>query len=323
MTDLYSQVLRQIITESEEDSAAKYQKDIDAVKKLGEFIDKSEDKFKKDFLKYFYEREGQKDTSFYEDRYDKPDEYQKKCCLAVGWVFVDYIFKVLGVEPNEKDAKTNQYGSDTYDIDIKTYITLPFTGFDVQASVKVKPSKTNKPGKKFVFELDLDNSDLSFLPDVTYDKDFKVPDEEWIDIVQYRDYEYKNNKKNTAIKKGIEAFKSKYVNDNTQSLIGKIAYEIKDKQGEGTTKSDAEKFNKTLLKAVMKHTKLTSDSSEFKTSTVWKWETTSVYTNLGSLYVETYLAEGDFYHLEKVSLYGAGEDTQDLTLYDAEKYSKR
>ena len=246
MADLYSQILRSVIAESEEDSAAKYQKDIDAVKKVGELIDKNEDKVKRDFLKYFYEKEGQKDTTFYDKKYDKPEEYQKSCSTAVCWDFVDYIFKLLGVSPNEKDYKVHEYGSGTYNTDIKTYLALPFTGFDVKANIVVKPNKTNKPGKKFIFELDLDNSSFSLYPDATYDRDFKIPDEEWIDIVQYRDYDYKKNKEKVKLDKALSTFKSKYVNANTERFIGMAVYDIKDKQKDPKTKSEVEKFNTTL-----------------------------------------------------------------------------
>ena len=320
MLDLYSHILRSVLTESEEDSMSKYQKDVDAVKKLGEFIEKNEDKFKKDFFKYFYEKNGLKDTNNSDN--SSQEEYQKTGVFEVGWYFVDYIFKLLGQDPNEKDTRISKYGDDSYTVYANTYINLPFVSFDVKASLRITPSKSNKPGKKFVFDLDLDESDMYLWVDDTQDKNFKIPDEDQIDILKYRDYDYKNNKKNAADKKGAEDFKSKYVNSSTERFVGMTAYAIKEKQGEVKTKSEVEKFNITVLKAVMKHTKLTPKSDKFETSSTYKWLTTHIFTTIGGLYIQTYLAEGEFSYLEKVSLYPTSEAVEDIVLYDAEHYNK-
>ena len=291
-----------ILIEALEDSAAKYQKDIDKVQALAKTISSNEDKFKRDFIKYFYQENGERDTNN-ADTEGSQEDYMKSGSEEVARFLVDYIFKLLGAAPNEKDQSISSY-KDHFDIILTTYLSLDFTGFDLTARVRVIPNPKNKPGKKFLFDIDLDEAHLDVMPEDTHDKDFKIPDEPLTyDILAYKDYDYKESKLKGKFQEQIKTFKNKYENSSTNQFIEKTWFTLQGSKDAPKSVEELYKFTETFIKAIVKHLKLKSEGPVESKKDYLNYHSTSVKTNLGTLYVNTNLIGGDYGALVGVQLF--------------------
>lgn len=291
-----------LLTEALEDSAAKYQKDIDKVQALAKTISSNEDKFKRDFIKYFYQENGERDTNN-ADTEGSQEDYMKSGSEEVARYLVYYIIKLLGGDVNESDI-TNSKHSSYFSFNINTYTNLPFTGFRLVATVRITPNSKNKPGKKFLFDTDLDSSDIYLMPDDTNDRDFTIPDEPYkYDILAYKDFEYKENK----LKDKVKAFRSKYENSSTSDLIKRTWFTLQGSKDAPKSVEELYKFTETFIKAILKHLKLKPEESVTSKKDYLNYHSTSVRTDLGTLYVSTNLIGGDYGVLDEVQLYITGD----------------
>lgn len=294
---LMENLYRSLLLESLEDSAAKYQKDIDKVQAVAKTISTNEGKFKKDFMKYFYQENGERDTNN-ADTEGSQEDYMKSGSEEVARYLVHYIIKLLGGDVNESDITGNKH-SNYFSFNINTYTNLPFTGFRLVATVRVTPNSKNKPGKKFLFDIDLDNSDAYLMPEDTNDRDFTIPDEPYkYDILTYKDFEYKENK----LKSKFKAFKDKYENDSTAQVIRKIWTTLEDTKGEQKDVKGLYKFTESFIKAVAKHLKLKTEGSVESRKDFGNYHSFNISTDLGLMFISVYLDEGHFSLLEDVEL---------------------
>jgi hypothetical protein len=230
----------------------------------------------------------------------------------VATFLVEYIFKLLGAAPNEKDYNTSNYNN-VFQVRIRTYLVLDFTGFDFTANIKVIPNPKNKPGKKFLFDVDLDESTLYLIPDDTKDSNFKIPDEpNAYDILVYKDYEYKEGKRKGVLQDKLKLFKSKYENSSTSDVIKKTWFALQSSKDAPKNVNELYKFTETFIKAILKHLKLKPEGTAESKKDFSNYHSTSIRTDIGTLYVSTHLIGGDYGALDNVRLYVPEEDPIDL-----------
>lgn len=280
-----------LLTEALEDSAAKYQKDIDSIKQVAELVVVNENKFLVDFFRYFYKKAGPLAINE-----SKP----------AGEYFIRYVAGLLSAKTEEINSKVVKHSKGNFAITLDTHFKLPFTKFSVKCYLKLVPSKDGTP-----FDIDVADSVLYLTPEKTNDSSFKIPDEpKQYDILSYKESAYKGQE----LSDKVSEFREEYENVSTENFLEDTWDKLLVKKGNPKSDADLEKFCKTFMQVTLKYLGLTAESPIYYRNGYSAGRFTSVKTEVGTIIVTSTGWEITSPSLEQVSFTGP-TTKESFTLY--------
>jgi len=264
MEMLMKNLYRNLLLESLDDSAAKYQKDINSIQEVAELVVVNEDKFLVDFFNYFYKKAGPV-------LINEPE--------PAGEYFIRYVAGLLSAKTEQINSKVVKHSKENFAITLDTHFKLSFTKFSVKCYLKLVPSKDNTP-----FDIDVADSVLYLVPEKTNDPSFKIPEEpKQYDILTYKESAYKGQE----LSDKVSEFREDYENTSTENFLEDAWNKLLTKKGNPNSETDLEKFCKTFMQVILKYLDLTAESSVHYRNGYSAGRFTSVKTEIGTIIVSS------------------------------------